>query len=106
MFRSFISSSVILLDDDGEAEDLLEEIGLGVHGEALDGGVLEAGEADAELVVGAEDLDLGNALGVGALEGISDAEDGGELADADAVIGGERGVGGVIELRAGVAVVA
>ena len=67
---------------------MLEEIGFGVHGEAFDGGIFQAGETDAELVVSFVDFDFGNALGVSALEGIGDAEDGGELADADAVIGG------------------
>ena len=76
------------------------------HGEALDGGIGEAGQAQAEFSGFAADLDLGNALGVGAFEGVGDAEEGGELADADAVVGGEGGVARVIEHRPGVAVVA
>jgi hypothetical protein len=82
----------VFVDDDAEAEDLLEEIGLGVHGESLDGGIGEAGKADAEFAGVAGDFDSGDALGVGALEGIGHSEEGGELGDADAVIGAESGI--------------
>ena len=97
---------VVFVDDDGEAEDLFEEVGFRVHGETFDGGIGEAGEADAEFAVFAADFELGDALGVGAFEGVGDAEDGGEFGDADAVCGGERGVSRVFEGGAGVAVVA
>ena len=85
LFRGKKSRSVILLDGDGETEDLLEEIGFGVHGEAFDRGVFEAGETDIEAAGGAGDFDFRNTLGMGALEGIGNAEDGGEFADTDAV---------------------
>ena len=96
-----------LVDDDAEAEDLFEEIGLGGHGEAFDGGIGEAGEAEAEFAGLAADFDLRDPLGVGAFEGVGDAQQGGEL--------GTRGCGRrwsrarvarVVEPRAGMAVVA
>lgn len=100
-----VSSSVILLDDDGEAEDLFEKISLGGHGETLDSRI-KARQTNAELVRGASDLNFGNALGVSSLKRIRNAQNGGELADADSIFGGECCVSGMIQLRARVAVVA
>ena len=85
---------------------MLEEVGLGVHGEALDGGVCQAGQADAEFAGLTADFQVGDALDVGALEGVCHAEQGGELANADAVVGAEGGVARVVEPWAGVAVIA
>jgi hypothetical protein len=89
-----------------EAEDLFEEVGFGVHGEALDGGVGEAGEADAEFVGFAADFHVLDPLDVGALKGICDAKEGGELGDADAIVGAEGGVAGMVEPGTGMTVVA
>ncbi len=58
---------------------------------------LDGGELDGEVF---------DALGVGALEGIGDANEGGEFGDADAVDGGEVLVDEVVDLGAGFAVVA
>ena len=98
--------SVVFLDSNFKAEDLLEEVGFRVHGEALDGGVLEAGEADVESAGGAGDFDFRNPLGMRAFEGVGDAENGGEFAHADAVLDAQCGVGRVVEARSGMAVVA
>jgi hypothetical protein len=57
----------------------LEEVGFGGHGEAFDGGVGEAGEADVEFAWVAMDFDGGDALVVGAFEGVGDAEECGEF---------------------------
>ena len=85
---------------------MFEEIGFRGHGEAFDGGIGEAGETQPELAGLAADFELGDTLGVRAFERVGHAEQRGELANADAVIGAERGVTRVIEPRAGVAVIA
>lgn len=85
---------------------MFEEVGLGVHGEALDGGIGEAGEADAEFAGLAADFHVFDALDVGAFKGICDAEEGGELGDADTIVRAEGGITGVVKAGAGMAVVA
>jgi hypothetical protein len=89
-----------------EAKDLFEEVGLGVHGEALDSSIGQAGKADAEFSGVALDFHVLDALDVGALKCISHAEEGSELADADAVLRAECSVAWVIQAGAGMAVVA
>ncbi|MEY4242621.1 MAG: hypothetical protein RLZZ245_206 [Verrucomicrobiota bacterium] len=98
--------SIVLVNDDGEAEDLFEKVGLGGHGEAFDSGVCEAGEAQAQARLVAVEFQLRDALGVGALKGVSDAKESREFGDTDAVFRGECAVDWVVEARAGVAVVA
>jgi hypothetical protein len=89
-----------------EAKDLFEEVGLGVHGEALDSRIGKAGKADPEFSGVAVDFHVLDALDVGALKCISHAEEGSELADADAVLRAECSVAWVIQAGAGMAVVA
>jgi hypothetical protein len=79
MMDSWSMPSVVFVDDDGEAEDLFEEVGLGIHGEAFDGGVGEAGEARRSLPGSRRISICVDALGVGAFEGVGHAEDGGEF---------------------------
>ena len=59
--------SLIQFDADFEAEGLGEEIGLGLHGEALDGGIVDAVEGEGHFAVFARNNDVVDALVVGAL---------------------------------------
>lgn len=78
-FRVRIPLATRIIDDDLKAEDLLEEIALGCHREALDGGVGDAGKDEPEAPLVAADEDLVHALVVGALQGIRHAKECGEL---------------------------
>ena len=88
-------SGALFGEDDLEAEDVVEDVALALHGEAFDGGIGDAVEGEVDFGAEAFDADVADALGVGAFEGVGDAEDGGQFADADAVWGGEVSIGGV-----------
>ena len=72
-------SGILFVEDDLEAEDIMEEAAFALHGEALDGGVGDAAEGEVDFGAEALDADVADALGVGAFEGVGDAEDGGKF---------------------------
>lgn len=101
-----ISELGCFVENDFEAVEVFEEVGLRREGEALGGGIDHAFEVEGGFVFREGDGEVFDVLGVGAFQGVGNAEEGGELGDAHAVVGAELVVEAVRELRGVLAVVA
>lgn len=102
---STIHELIVFIDDDGETEDLLEQIALGRHREALDRRIGQTGQTDVQFAVVADNFQFGDALGVRAFQSVGHAQDRRQFANADAVVGAERGIAGMIKSGTRMAVI-
>lgn len=84
----------------------MKEVGLGRQGQTFGGGIDDALEVQSDPVVGKGGGEVGDALRVGALEGIGDPQKSGELGHAEAIFGAELPVIRVGKLRGVLTVVA
>ena len=57
-------------NDDFEAEDIVEEISLALHGEPFNGSIAYPFEVELDLVPGYLDREIPDSLGVGSFQGI------------------------------------
>ena len=69
-----VEISLIVFNDDGEPENLFEEIALRLHGKALHRGIRQTGKSDVHLSLADLELDIVDSLGVRPLQGIGNSQ--------------------------------